>query len=139
MMADDSKREHPELSADIVAAYVSNNSVPVTSLPDLIAAVHSSLSNLGSPQPVTEAPRSPAVNPKKSIFPDYIISLEDGRKFKSMKRHLGLFGMTPDEYRQKWNLASDYPMVAMQLSGPHWQSRWDLVERLLLCKPPRLQ
>jgi predicted transcriptional regulator len=101
-----------ELSADIVAAYVSNNSVPVASLSDLIASVHSSLSNLGSPQPVAETPRAPAVNPKKSIFPDYIISLEDGRKFKSMKRHLGLLGMTPDEYRQKWNLPSDYPMVA---------------------------
>lgn len=101
-----------ELSADIVAAYVSNNSVPVTSLPDLIAAVHSSLSNLGGPCPVAAPALSPAVNPKKSVFPDYIISLEDGRKFKSMKRHLGLLGLTPDEYRQKWNLPSDYPMVA---------------------------
>jgi predicted transcriptional regulator len=101
-----------ELSVDIVAAYVSNNSLPVTSLSDLIPSVHSSLSNLGSPQLVAETHRSPAVNPKKSIFPDYIISLEDGRKFKSMKRHLGLLGMTPDEYRQKWNLPPDYPMVA---------------------------
>lgn len=101
-----------ELAADIVAAYVSNNSVPVASLGDLIASVHSSLSNLGSPQPGADTPRAPAVNPKKSVFPDYIISLEDGRKFKSMKRHLGLLGMTPDEYRQKWNLPSDYPMVA---------------------------
>lgn len=101
-----------ELTADIVAAYVRNNPVPVTGLPDLIAATHSSLLNLGRPRIAETPARTPAVNPKKSVFPDYIVSLEDGRKFKSMKRHLGLLGMTPDEYRQKWNLPADYPMVA---------------------------
>ena len=65
---------------------------------------------LGAP-PVPEA-ATPAVNPKRSVFPDYIVSLEDGRKFKSMKRHLGLLGLTPEEYRAKWNLPRDYPMVA---------------------------
>ncbi|MES0058374.1 MucR family transcriptional regulator [Mesorhizobium sp. M0041] len=100
------------LTTDIVAAYVQNNPVPVAGLPDLIASVHSALS--GSVEPVASPPAvlTPAVNPKKSVFPDYIVSLEDGRKFKSMKRYLGLLGMTPDDYRAKWGLAKDYPMVA---------------------------
>jgi predicted transcriptional regulator len=100
------------LTADIVAAYVQNNAMQAAGLPDLIASVNSALSSLV--QPVVAPPPAlvPAVNPKKSVFPDYIVSLEDGRKFKSMKRHLGLLGMTPDEYRAKWGLARDYPMVA---------------------------
>ncbi|MER8646822.1 MucR family transcriptional regulator [Mesorhizobium sp. M1252] len=100
------------LTTEIVAAYVQNNPVPLAGLPDLIASVHSALS--GSVEPVASPPAvlTPAVNPKKSVFPDYIVSLEDGRKFKSMKRHLGLLGMTPDDYRAKWGLAKDYPMVA---------------------------
>ncbi|RVA09906.1 transcriptional regulator [Mesorhizobium sp. M7A.F.Ca.US.002.01.1.1] len=101
-----------QLTADIVAAYVQKNAIPAAALPELIASVNSALSGLG--QPVEAPPRElvPAVNPKKSVFPDYIVSLEDGRKFKSMKRHLGLLGMTPDDYRAKWGLAKDYPMVA---------------------------
>jgi predicted transcriptional regulator len=100
------------LTADIVAAFVQNNSVPVAGLPDLISSVNTALLGLGQPT-VVEAPvKAPAVNPKRSVFPDYIVSLEDGRKFKSMKRHLGLLGMTPDQYRAKWGLAHDYPMVA---------------------------
>ncbi|UVK54893.1 MucR family transcriptional regulator [Mesorhizobium sp. AR02] len=101
-----------ELTADIVSAFVSNNSVPVSNLADLISSVHASLSSIGRDTPPQAEPLTPAVNPKKSIFPDYIVSLEDGRKFKSMKRHLGLLGMTPDHYRAKWNLPGDYPMVA---------------------------
>ncbi|RNJ42445.1 transcriptional regulator [Mesorhizobium erdmanii] len=101
-----------DLTAEIVSAYVSKNPVPVAGLPEVIASVHLSLSRLGTPiAPVVE-PQTPAVNPKKSVFPDHIVSLEDGRKFKSMKRHLGLLGMTPDEYRSKWGLPRDYPMVA---------------------------
>ncbi|UVK39373.1 MucR family transcriptional regulator [Mesorhizobium sp. AR10] len=100
------------LTADIVAAYVQNNATPVAGLPDLIASVNSALSGLVEPVAPPPAALTPAVNPKKSVFPDYIVSLEDGRKFKSMKRHLGLLGMTPDEYRAKWGLARDYPMVA---------------------------
>ncbi|MBZ9798344.1 MucR family transcriptional regulator [Mesorhizobium sp. ES1-4] len=92
-----------QLTADIVAAYVQKNAVPASGLPDLIASVNS------APPPPN---LTPAVNPKKSVFPDYIVSLENGRKFKSMKRHLGLMGMTPDQYRTKWGLAKDYPMVA---------------------------
>jgi predicted transcriptional regulator len=101
-----------ELAADIVSAYVSNNPLPVAELPALIASVHSSLSTLDGPvtQPVEQ--KAPVVNPKKSVTPDFIISLEDGRKLKSMKRYLGLLGMTPDDYRAKWGLPSDYPMVA---------------------------
>ncbi|RWH69480.1 MAG: transcriptional regulator [Mesorhizobium sp.] len=101
-----------ELTADIVAAYVQNNAMPVADLPNLIASVNSALSGLILPAVAALPTFTPAVNPKKSIFPDYIVSLENGRKFKSMKRHLGLLGMTPDEYRAKWGLARDYPMVA---------------------------
>ncbi|WP_348625878.1 MucR family transcriptional regulator [Mesorhizobium sp. L2C066B000] len=96
--------------------------MPVAGLPDLIASVHTSLSNLASGKIAPPAePKAPAVNPRKSVFPDYIISLEDGRKFRSMKRHLGLLGMTPDDYRTKWNLPHDYPMVAPNYSksDPH--------------------
>ncbi|PZV35985.1 MucR family transcriptional regulator [Mesorhizobium kowhaii] len=101
-----------ELTAEVVSAYVSNNPLPAGSLPDLIASVHLSLSGLTTPAATPVEPLVPAVNPKRSVFPDYIISLEDGRKFKSMKRHLGLLGMTPDQYRAKWSLPLDYPMVA---------------------------
>jgi len=102
-----------ELTADIVSAYVSKNAVPVASLPELIESVNSSLSKIGGPgEPETPA-LVPAVNPKRSVFPDYIICLEDGKKFKSLKRHLGVhYGLTPEEYREKWGLKSDYPMVA---------------------------
>ncbi|UVK54805.1 MucR family transcriptional regulator [Mesorhizobium sp. AR02] len=100
------------LTADIVAAFVQNNSVPVAGLPDLISSVNSALSSLSQPRVAEQPAQTPAVNPKRSVFPDYIVSLEDGRKFKSMKRHLGLLGMTPDEYRAKWGLPKDYPMVA---------------------------
>jgi predicted transcriptional regulator len=101
-----------EFTADIVAAYVANNPVPATNLADLIATVHTAVSGLSqSTIPAVVAP-TPAVNPKRSVFPDYIVSLEDGRKFKSMKRHVGLLGLTPDEYRAKWGLPRDYPMVA---------------------------
>lgn len=92
-----------ELTAEIVSAYVSKNAVPVASLPELIESVNSSLSKIGRPvEPETSAP-VPAVNAKRSVFPDYIICLEDGKKFKSLKRHLGVhYGLTPDEYRAKW-------------------------------------
>ncbi len=103
-----------ELAADIVSAYVSNNSVPASDLPSLINEVHSALMRVTSGQSVAaaEAPK-PAVPAKKSITNDYIICLEDGRKFKSLKRHLRTqYNMSPDEYREKWGLPPDYPMVA---------------------------
>lgn len=103
-----------ELAGDIVSAFVSNNSVPIADLPALIASVHATLSKLNhstieeKPEPLT-----PAVSVKRSITPDYIVCLEDGKKFKSLKRHLRTrYDMTPEQYRSKWNLASDYPMVA---------------------------
>jgi predicted transcriptional regulator len=103
-----------DLAADIVSAYVSNNSIPVADLPMLIADVHRALNNTqrGMQEPASE-PLKPAVNPKKSVFPDYIVCLEDGKKFKSLKRHLRThYDLSPEEYRDKWSLAPDYPMVA---------------------------
>jgi predicted transcriptional regulator len=103
-----------ELAADIVSAYVSNNSIAVTDLPSLIGEVHQALlkvSTGASDQP-TEAPK-PAIPVKKSITPDYIVCHEDGKKFKSLKRHLRTqYNMSPEEYREKWGLPADYPMVA---------------------------
>ncbi|PBB96795.1 MucR family transcriptional regulator [Mesorhizobium sp. WSM3862] len=109
---ENSRSQLIELTADIVSAYVSNNPVPAASLPDLIASVNSSLSKIGGPAAPETSVQSPAVNPKRSVFPDYIICLEDGKQFKSLKRHLALHGLTPDEYREKWGLVRDYPMVA---------------------------
>lgn len=103
-----------ELTADIVAAYVSNNPVPASELGTLIANVHSAIASLGTKKAeASHTPLVPAVNPKKSVHDDYIICLEDGKKFKSLKRHLSSHhGMTPEQYRAKWNLPADYPMVA---------------------------
>jgi predicted transcriptional regulator len=103
-----------ELAADIVSAYVSNNSVPANDLPSLISDVHAALLRVTSSEMGTsaEAPK-PAVPPKKSITREYLVCLEDGRKFKSLKRHLRTqYNMSPDEYREKWGLPPDYPMVA---------------------------
>jgi MucR family transcriptional regulator, transcriptional regulator of exopolysaccharide biosynthesis len=103
-----------ELAADIVSAYVSNNSVAVSDLPSLINEVHAALGRVtaGAVEPAAEAPK-PAVPVKKSVNSDYIVCLEDGKKFKSLKRHLRTqYNMSPEEYREKWGLPSDYPMVA---------------------------
>ena len=101
-----------ELTADIVSAYVSNNPVPADNLAELIATVHASVSNIAAPTVVESEKLTPAVNPKRSVFPDYIICLEDGKRFKSLKRHLTLHGLSPEEYRAKWGLPQGYPMVA---------------------------
>lgn len=101
------------LSVDIVSAFVSNNPVPVPELPGLIAAVHATLHGLGQPAAAPTEELRPAVPVRRSVQPDFIVCLEDGKKFKSLKRHLRThYNLTPDEYRQKWNLGSDYPMVA---------------------------
>jgi predicted transcriptional regulator len=103
-----------ELAAEIVAAFVSNNPLPKSDLPTLIHAMHSAVASLSSaasaPPPV--AAKEPAVPIRKSITPDFLICLEDGKRFKSLRRHLGTLGLTPHQYREKWKLPSDYPMVA---------------------------
>jgi predicted transcriptional regulator len=108
-----------ELSTEIVSAYVSHNAVSPTDLPRLIAEVHSALRALQNNE--IQAPAEelkPAVPVKKSVTPDYIVCLEDGKKFKSLKRHLRThYNLSPEEYRDKWGLASDYPMVAPNYSA----------------------
>jgi predicted transcriptional regulator len=101
------------LTADIVAAHVSNNSVAVSDVPTLIGNVHAALSGLGTPVvPVAQA-LEPAVPIRNSVKRDFIICLDDGKKLKMLKRHLMThYGMTPDDYRTKWGLPADYPMVA---------------------------
>jgi predicted transcriptional regulator len=101
------------LTADIVAAHVSNNSVAVNDLPNLIQNVHAALSTISGSSAAPEAKPEPKVSIRSSIKPDYIVCLEDGKKLKMLKRHLMThYNMTPDQYRQKWGLAGDYPMVA---------------------------
>jgi predicted transcriptional regulator len=101
------------LTADIVSAHVSNNSVAVNDLPALIQNVHSALSVLGVQEEEPEVKQEPAVSIRSSVKPDYVVCLEDGKKLKMLKRHLMThYNMTPDEYRQKWGLNADYPMVA---------------------------
>ena len=102
-----------ELAADIVSAFVSNNSVTTADLPALIGSVHTALQNVGSPpQQQEQAKPTPAVPVKKSVTPDFLISLEDGKRYKSLKRHLAGRGLTPEQYREKYSLPRDYPMVA---------------------------
>lgn len=111
--SNDARIDLLELTAHIVSAYVEKNRLPVSGLADLIASVATSIEGLGKPTVPVAAPLVPAVNPKKSVTPDFIICLEDGKKFKSLKRHLGVhFNLTPDAYRAKWGLPADYPMVA---------------------------
>ncbi len=101
------------LTADIVSAHVSNNSVAVSDLPTLIQNVHGALTGLGKVEEEAPAKQDPAVSIRSSIKPDYVVCLEDGLKMKMLKRHLMTdHGLTPDQYRQKWGLGPDYPMVA---------------------------
>jgi predicted transcriptional regulator len=124
----DDKAEIIEMTADIVSAYVGNNSVSATDLPSLIQSVHRALAMVtGSAGEAQPAPKEPAVPIKKSITPDYLICLEDGRKFKSLKRHLRTkYDMSPDEYRAKWGLSKDYPMVAPNYA----KARSDLAKQM---------
>ncbi|MYL97419.1 transcriptional regulator [Novosphingobium sp. FGD1] len=101
------------LASDIVAAHVSNNSVSVEDLPTLITNVYGALAGLGTTAPVEEEKPEPAVSVRSSVKPDYIVCLEDGKKLKMLKRHLMThYNMTPEDYRARWNLPADYPMVA---------------------------
>lgn len=103
-----------QLTANIVSAYVSNNTVASAEIPNLIAQVYSALMRISSGQTAPPAePLKPAVAVKRSVTPEYIVCLEDGKKFKSLKRHLRTqYGITPEQYREKWGLPPDYPMVA---------------------------
>jgi predicted transcriptional regulator len=103
-----------ELATEIMAAYVANNAVPRADLPALFEGLHASLKRLadGEVAPPVVEPPTPVVPVRRSVTPDYLICLDDGRRFKSLRRHLTALGMTPEQYRQKWNLPSDYPMVA---------------------------
>ncbi len=110
----DDKAEIIEMTAEIVAAYVENNTISTTDLPALIQSVHQALTSVSSGvEAVEAAPKEPAVPVRRSITPDYLICLEDGRKFKSLKRHLRTkYNLSPEDYRAKWGLSKDYPMVA---------------------------
>ena len=114
MQQDAKQPNYIDLAADIVSAFVSKNSIPVAELPALIQNVHAALNKTA--QGITEPAKEdlhPAVSIKKSVTPDYLICLEDGKRFKSLKRHLRTkYELTPDQYRARWNLPSDYPMVA---------------------------
>jgi MucR family transcriptional regulator, transcriptional regulator of exopolysaccharide biosynthesis len=109
-----------ELAAEMVASFVSNNPLPKTELPALIHALHATVAKLaGEPEsaPPQIAPKAPAVPIRTSITPEFLICLEDGKRFKSMRRHLAGLGLTPDQYREKWSLPADYPMVASNYSA----------------------
>jgi predicted transcriptional regulator len=113
-MAGESDTDVLRLTAKIVSAHVGKNQVAVDALPELIQSVHRSLASAGTAKPApAPAPPMPAVPIRKSVFPDHIVCLEDGKKLKMLKRHLQTsYGMTPQQYRQKWGLPADYPMVA---------------------------
>ena len=122
-----------ELTADIVSAYVGNNPLPAASLPDLIASVSASVRKLGNAVAVESPALNPAVNPKRSVFPDHIVCLEDGKKFKSLKRHLMThYNLTPEEYREKWGLDANYPMVAPNYAA----ARSQLAKKMGLGRKP---
>jgi predicted transcriptional regulator len=110
--AEPQNQELVELTSDIVSAYVANNKVATAELPEMIAAVHAALRGLDEKKVAEPEKPVPMMPIKKTITPDYLISLEDGRRYKSLKRHLSGRGLSPAEYREKWGLAKDYPMVA---------------------------
>ncbi|MEW9838611.1 MucR family transcriptional regulator [Mesorhizobium marinum] len=122
-----------ELTAEIVSAYVANNPVPSSNFAELIATVHSAVSGLSNPAVAEVEPPKPAVNPKRSVHDDYIICLEDGKRFKSLRRHLSShYGLSPQEYRAKWNLPHNYPMTAPSYAA----ARSQLAKKLGLGRKP---
>ena len=132
-MKDNANSELLALTADIVAAHVSNNSVAVGDLPRMIADVYATLSSVDAPAVEEEAELVPAVAIRSSIKPDYIVCLEDGKKLKMLKRHLKTaYDMSPEEYRERWNLPSDYPMVAPNYA----EKRRELAKKIGLGRKP---
>lgn len=121
------------LTSDIVAAHVSNNSVSVDDLASLISNVYGALAGLGSTVVTAEAPPEPAVSIRASVKPDHIVCLEDGKKLKMLKRHLMThYNMTPEQYRARWNLPADYPMVAPNYA----EKRRELAKKIGLGRKP---
>ncbi|WP_372425783.1 MucR family transcriptional regulator [Salinarimonas chemoclinalis] len=114
MSEDSTTVDYVAVTAEVVASYVANNSLPAHDLPGLIEQVHAAVAGLGRPREAARGePLRPAVPIRRSVTPDFIVCLEDGKTFKSLKRHLRTrYGLTPDEYREKWGLPDDYPMVA---------------------------
>lgn len=113
-MTDAAGKSFIDLTANIVSAYLSNNPTPASEIPNLISQIHAALLRVSSGRPeAASEPARPAVPLKKSVNPDYLVCLEDGKRFKSLKRHLRTqYNMTPEQYRDKWGLPADYPMVA---------------------------
>ncbi|MCH7628580.1 MULTISPECIES: MucR family transcriptional regulator [Novosphingobium] len=121
------------LTSDIVAAHVSNNSVAVGDIPTLITNVYSALAGLNSAEPAAEALPEPAVSIRSSVKNDHIVCLEDGKKLKMLKRHLATrYNMTPEQYRARWNLPADYPMVAPAYA----EKRRELAKKIGLGRKP---
>ena len=121
------------LTSDIVAAHLSNNSVAVNEVPSLISNVYGALAGLGQTAKVEEKMPEPAVSVRSSIKPDYIVCLEDGKKLKMLKRHLMThYNLTPEQYRARWNLPADYPMVAPNYA----EKRRDLAKKIGLGRKP---
>ena len=121
------------LASDIVAAHVSNNSVAVEELPALITNVYGALAGLGQEAPAAETPPEPAVSIRASVKPDHIVCLEDGKKLKMLKRHLATHcNLTPEQYRARWNLPADYPMVAPNYA----EKRRELAKQIGLGRKP---
>ena len=129
----DTKSALITLTSDIVAAHVSNNDVAVSQLPELISSVYTALAGLGTPVEVAEVRPEPAVSIRNSVKPDYIVCLEDGKKLKMLKRYLRTnYNMSPEEYRARWGLAADYPMVAPNYAA----QRRDLAKTIGLGRKP---
>jgi len=123
----DSQSDLVEVTAGLVAAYVGGNTIAAADVPGLIRSVHQALSNVGTKVETADTGREPAVSVRRSITPDYLICLEDGRKFKSLKRHLRTkYDLTPEQYRARWDLPRDYPMVAPNYA----QARSDLAKQM---------
>ena len=111
-MTDGAGRNFIDLTANIVSAYLTNNPTPASEIPNLISQIHAALLRVSAGRlEAPSEPAKPAVPVKKSMTPDYLVCLEDGKRFKSLKRHLAAHGLTPEQYRSKWKLPSDYPMV----------------------------
>jgi predicted transcriptional regulator len=112
-MNDGAGKSFIDLTANIVSAYLSNNPTPASEIPNLISQIHAALLRVSGRVETLAEPAKPAVSVKKSMTPDYLVCLEDGKRFKSLKRHLRTqYNMTPEQYRDKWGLPADYPMVA---------------------------